>query len=95
LEKQRQKIDKLKISVRGIRREEDPKYYERIDLEYSIVGQDIKKSAVERAIRLSQEEYCSVRAMLKDNVKLNISYIIAKDKGPGDKFTYTTSPKTL
>jgi putative redox protein len=95
LEKQRQKIDKLEISVRGIRREEDPKYYERIDLEYSIVGQDIKQSAVERAIRLSQEEYCSVRAMIKDNVKLNISYTIERDKGPANRFVYTASPKTL
>ena len=95
LEKQRLRIDKMEISVRGIRREEDPKYYEKIDLEYSIVGQDVKKSAVERAIRLSQEKYCSVRAMLNDNVKLNIGYTIAKDKGPSEKFNYAASPKTL
>jgi putative redox protein len=94
LEKQRQKIDKLEISVRGIRREEDPRYYERIDLEYSIVGKEIKRSAVERAIHLSQEKYCSVRAMLKDNVDLNISYTIAKGNGPAEKFTFAASPKT-
>jgi putative redox protein len=91
MNRQRQKLERLEISARGIRRDEDPRYYERIDLEYLIAGQDIKKIAVERAIRLSQEKYCSVRAMLKDNVKLNISYTVANGKGPPEKFTYTAS----
>ena len=80
MSRQRQKLDRLEISARGTRREEDPRYYERIDLEYIIGGQNITKNAVERAIRLSQEKYCSVRAMLKDNVKLNISYTIENGK---------------
>jgi putative redox protein len=91
MSRQRQKLERLEISARGIRRDEDPRYYERIDLEYFITGQDIKKIAVERAIRLSQEKYCSVRAMLKDNVKLNISYTVTSGKGPQEKFTYVAS----
>jgi putative redox protein len=88
LSRQRQKLDKLEISARGIRREEDPRYYERIDMEYTVGGQNIKRNAVERAIRLSQEKYCSVRAMLKDTVKLNISYTIANGERAPQKFTY-------
>jgi putative redox protein len=88
--RQRQKLDKLEISARGTRREEDPRYYERIDLEYSIAGQNIRKKAVERAIRLSQEKYCSVRAMLKDTVKLNISYTIENGKDAVQKFAYAS-----
>jgi putative redox protein len=88
MSRQRQKLEKLEISARGTRREEDPKQYERIDLEYIIAGQNIRKSAVERAIRLSQEKYCSVRAMLKDNVKLDISYTIENGKDAGQKFKY-------
>jgi len=91
MSRQRQKLERLEISARGIRRDEDPRYYERIDLEYFIAGQDIKKIAVERAIRLSQEKYCSVKAMLKDNVKLNISYTVTNGKGPQEKFTYASS----
>lgn len=89
LSRETQKVDRLEISVRGKRREEDPRYYERIDLDYIVGGQDINKSAVERAIRLSQEKYCSVRAMLKDTVKLKISYVITNGKGSEQKFTYT------
>jgi putative redox protein len=88
LEKQRQKIDRFEISIRGIRREEDPRYYERISLEYSLAGQNIRKDAVERAIRLSQEKYCSVKAMLKESVRIDISYIITNGEGTKQEFAY-------
>jgi len=88
LSKQRQHVDRLEISVRGKRRDEDPRYYERIDLNYAVVGQNVRKEAVERAIRLSQEKYCSVRAMLKDFIKLNISYTISNGDGGPKKFIY-------
>ena len=79
LKRQRQKVDKLEVSARGIRREEDPRYYEEINIEYIIGGQGVTKSGVERAIRLSQEKYCSVKAMLKETVKVNTSYVITND----------------
>ena len=88
LEKQRQKVEGLELSVRGVRREEDPAYYEEIYLEYSVRGRSIRKDAVERAIRLSQEKYCSVRAMIKETVKTHITYIIANEKGNEEKFVY-------
>lgn len=48
LKKQRQKVDRLEVSARGIRREEDPRYYEEINLEYLIGGQSVTKNGVER-----------------------------------------------
>ena len=90
LEKQRQEVEGLEISVRGVRREEDPAYYEEIYLEYSVRGQSIRKDAVERAIRLSQEKYCSVSAMIKETVKTHITYTIANGKGNEQKFVYPT-----
>jgi len=91
MSRQRQKLDRLEISVQGTRREEDPRYFERIDLEYLVGGQNIKKNAVERAIRLSAEKYCSVRAMLKDTVKLNITYTIQNGTEAAQRFTYATA----
>ena len=87
--RERQEVDRFEISLKGRRREEDPQYYEAIDLEYIIGGRDLKKNAVERAIRLSQEKYCSVRAMLKSNVKLNTTYTIVSHDGAEKRFTYT------
>lgn len=87
--RQRQQVDQLEISARGTRREEDPTYYDNIELEYLVAGADIRKDAVERAIRLSLEKYCSVRAMLKNDVKLNITYRIANGTNPEQRYVYT------
>jgi putative redox protein len=91
LSRQRQKLERLEISVQGTRRDEDPRYFETIDLGYLVGGQDINKNAVERAIRLSAEKYCSVRAMLKETVKLNITYTIQNGKEAPQRFTYATA----
>jgi putative redox protein len=77
MDRQRQKTDKFDMTISGVRRTEDPKYYESIDIRYSFAGRGIRKDAVERAIRLSQEKYCSARAMVKDIVKFNITYTIS------------------
>jgi putative redox protein len=92
MDRQRQKVDKLEISVKGTRREEDPRYYEKIDLEYALSGHGIKRGAVERAIRLSQERYCSVKAMLKPTVKINISYKIINLGEPEQTYAYAAAP---
>jgi putative redox protein len=88
MEKQRQKINRFEVAVHGMRREEDPRYYESIDLEYFLEGDNIRKDAVERAVRLSQEKYCSVRAMIKDAVKIRITYRISNSKNPEEKYVY-------
>jgi putative redox protein len=82
MDRQRQKLNRFDIAINGTRREEDPRYYENIDIRYSFAGDDVRKDVVERAIRLSQKKYCSVRAMLKDSVKLNITYTIANGNQP-------------
>jgi putative redox protein len=91
LERQRQKIEYFKVTANGKRRDEDPRSYESIDLEYVVKGEKVRKDTVERAIRLSQEKYCSVRAMVKDSVKLNITYRISDGKKPEERFEYNTS----
>lgn len=89
MSRQRQKLDKLEVLVHGTRREEDPRYYDSIELEYVLKGPSLKKEAVERAVRLSQEKYCSVRAMLNDSVKMKVTYIITNGEGQEQKFIYT------
>jgi len=91
LERQRQKIEHFEVSVIGKRRDDVPRTYESIDLEYDVRGENIRKEAVERAIRLSQEKYCSVRAMVKDSVKMNITYRISVGNKPEEKYEYKTS----
>ena len=76
MRKQRQKVDYLEIVVSGERVKEPPRVYDKIHVEYRIKGKDVKEKAVQRAIRLSEDKYCSVGAMLKTKAKTTSSYTI-------------------
>ena len=76
LDKQRQVVEALTISVTGERREEVPRIFTAIHVQYDFVG-DLNDKKVERACRLSMEKLCSVSLMLKaGGVKVNWGYAI-------------------
>lgn len=74
MQKQRQKIDGLEISVSGERVKEFPRIYDRIHVEYRIKGENIQEKAIQRAVQLSEDKYCSVGAMLKAKADITNSY---------------------
>jgi putative redox protein len=76
LEKKRQVIDGLEVSARAERAEEPPRVYTHIQIEYVVRGRDIKPKAVEDAIRLSKEKYCSASIMLGRTAEISTSYRI-------------------
>lgn len=76
LKKQRQDVTDLEIVVTAEQREEQPRRYERIDIRYVVTGHDIKEGFVERAIELSEDKYCSVRAMLDPTLTLTSSFAV-------------------
>lgn len=76
LKKKRIQVDDLRINIEAERAEKHPKVAEKIHLHYTIVGPDIQEKAVERAIELSQDTYCSVSAMLKAAAEVTYSFEI-------------------
>ncbi|MEM2881885.1 MAG: OsmC family protein [Candidatus Bathyarchaeia archaeon] len=76
LRKQRQELVGLEVNVSGERREEHPRYYERIHVEYVVKGRGLEEEKVARAIELSELKYCSVRAMLAEKAEITRSYRI-------------------
>ncbi len=76
LKKQRQVVRDFEVIVTAEQREERPRRYERVSIEYVVTGVSVKPSALERAIALSEEKYCSVRAMLDPGIQLASSYRI-------------------
>jgi len=76
MRKQRQQLDGLEIIVSGERVKEPPRVYSNIHVEYRVHGKDVKEKAVQRAIRLSEDKYCSVGAMLKAKAKVTSKYTI-------------------
>ncbi|WP_457600767.1 OsmC family protein [Hydrogenivirga sp.] len=78
LNKKRQQVEDIEIEVRGFRRDKHPRIYERIELLFRIKG-NVEPKAVEQAVRLSVEKYCSVYAMLKGSVNVEVNYEICRD----------------
>jgi len=76
LHKQRQKLEGLEMIVSGKRVSEPPKVYDNVHVEYKVKGKDLKEKPVERAIKLSQDKYCSVGATLKAKAKVSYAYEI-------------------
>jgi putative redox protein len=76
LQKQRQKVTGLDVSIRAERAEQPPRVYTTIEVEYLVEGRDITPKAVERAIRLSEEKYCSASIMLGATARIVNSYRI-------------------
>ena len=70
LRKQRQEVTDLEIRVNGERATEVPKVFTRIELNYVVYGRGLRTDAVERAVNLSRETYCSVSKMLEQSVPI-------------------------
>ena len=65
LAKKRVKLDDFEISLEADRTTEHPKVFTAISLTYHFYGDDLKRSDLEAAVKLSEEKYCSVSAMLR------------------------------
>jgi putative redox protein len=79
LRKKRQPVSGLEINVRGEKAENAPKVYKEVHIEYIVKGKGVEKDAVERAIALSLDKYCSVGATLAKAGSIKHSYKIVAD----------------
>jgi putative redox protein len=69
LTKKRESFTSLEVSAEAERAPEPPTVYTNIKLIYK-VGGVVAQKAMEDAVRLSQEKYCSVSAMLEKTAKI-------------------------
>jgi putative redox protein len=76
LRKKRLNVTGLEVRVTGTRAETYPMVYTELDVTYVVRGKDIPPSAVEQAIKLSEEKYCSVGIMLGKSTRINSRYEI-------------------
>jgi len=76
LKKKRAPLAHLEINVTAHDREEHPRVFTDIHVEFVFYGDDIKPADVERAIELSTTKYCSVTGILKSSVPITHSYRI-------------------
>jgi len=77
LEKMRVALRELRIEVRGKRREEQPRRYTDIHLDFHLSGDGLDETRARRAIDLSLEKYCSVIASLASDIKITYGLTLA------------------
>ncbi|MFN2236613.1 MAG: OsmC family protein [Anaerolineales bacterium] len=76
LRKKRILLDQFEVRVRGKRADDHPKIYTEIEIEYLLWAKDLSPKAVEQAIELSEEKYCSASAMMSKSAEIRSSYRI-------------------
>jgi putative redox protein len=76
ISKSRRKLEKFWVELEAEEAETHPKVFTKIHLRYHFTGKDLDAETVERAIKLSEDKYCRIHAMLKGTTKLSSSYTI-------------------
>jgi putative redox protein len=76
LKRQRQSLINLYVHVDGTQAEEPPYQFTDIHLHYTVEGDSLDSTKVERAIQLSEEKYCSVAATIRGTTTLTHSFEI-------------------
>jgi putative redox protein len=77
LQKKRQKVTDYSVEAIAERREDPPpRVFTKIHLKCIVKGENITPEAVESAIKLSEEKYCSVGGMLQKAVPITSSFEI-------------------
>jgi len=80
LKKRRQNLADLEIQVTGEQDPDPPWTFRKIHLEYTLRGTELTVPAVEQAIKLAEEKYCSVGSTLSGVAEITSSYTIMQDE---------------
>ena len=79
LKRSRQQITGCIAEIDAVRADAIPKVFTSIHIHFLIKGIDLQKKAVERAVELSANKYCSASIMLGKSVKITHDFIISEE----------------
>ncbi|HWR34319.1 MAG TPA: OsmC family protein [Clostridia bacterium] len=74
LRKKRQTVTGYEVRCEADQASEPPQVFTNVRIHHVITGENVSPQAVEEAIRLSEEKYCSVGAMIKQSAPLHTTY---------------------
>ena len=81
LKKKRVAFDDVEVEVQGEIEMGPPKHVRKIHLVYKVWGTEVPREAVERAVELSQEKYCTVSNTVKGRAEVTWEIEILPPKG--------------
>lgn len=70
LKKMRAEVDDFKMVVHGELTEEHPRYYHKVVVEYHFYGSDLQEDKINKAVKLSVDQYCGVMEMFRQFAKV-------------------------
>tara|TARA_B110000285_G_scaffold37707_1_gene40815 strand:+ start:311 stop:706 length:396 start_codon:yes stop_codon:yes gene_type:complete len=79
LKRSRQQITGCIAEIEAVRADAIPKVFTSIHIHFLIKGIDLQKKAVERAVELSANKYCSASIMLGKSVKITHDFVISEE----------------
>ncbi len=74
LQRGRHDVRSCRVAVSSQRAATDPKVFTQIKMHFTVSGQGLTETAVERAIKLSHEKYCSASIMLGKTAEITTSF---------------------
>lgn len=74
LQRGRHEVHGCQVRLSAERADREPKVFTRIHMHYVVSGRDLPAAAVERAIALSHERYCSASIMLGKTAEITTSH---------------------
>ena len=78
LKRGRHAVQGCSVKLTSERAEVDPKVFIKIHMHFSVTGHNIPASAVERAIAMSHEKYCSASIMLGKTAEITTSFEVTE-----------------
>jgi putative redox protein len=78
LRRMRKTIDGFEMKVEGTRKDKHPTAFSRVMMDIQVQSNDLENDDIEKALKLAEETYCPVWAMIKNNVTVETKYKIIK-----------------
>ncbi len=79
LSKKRMPIDSMEITTTGEQDADPPWTFRKIHLKCQLSGAGLTEKAVEQAVQLAEEKYCSVAATLRATVEITTEFQIIRE----------------
>jgi len=79
-QKHHQKVTGYEVLVEADQAERPPQVFTTVRIRHIVTGVGVEESALAHAIRLSEEKYCSVGAMIAKSAKLETTHEVFEDE---------------
>jgi putative redox protein len=80
LRRGRHDVRGCQVALNAERAPQDPKVFTRIAMKFTVHGRGLPRDAVERAVKLSHEKYCSASVMLEKTAAITHSVEVIEER---------------